>query len=180
MDKQTATFSGGCFWCTESDFKKVTGVIDAISGYCGEKEGCPTYENHKGYREATQVVYDATVVTYRQLCQFFLDHIDPTDPHGQFHDRGESYTTALYYKDEKEKKIIESLLSELDCSGMYSDSVVVTVLPQQIFYPAEEYHQSYAKNNPVQYAEYRDASGREDFVQKVCNIREQKKIKWKS
>lgn len=180
MDIQATTFSGGCFWCTESDLKKVTGVIDAVSGYAGDREGHPSYENHTGYREATQVFYDTAIVSYKQVCQFFLDHIDPTDAGGQFHDRGESYKTAIYYKNEEEKKIAEALLVELGEIGVYNAPIVVDVLPEVAFYIAEEYHQAYAQKNPVVYKTYLTGSGREDFVQQVCQIREEKKIHWKN
>ena len=172
-------FAGGCFWCTESDLRKVDGVVDAVSGYSGPAQGSPSYENHRGYREATQVVYDSSKTSFKKLCQFFLDHIDPTDAGGQFHDRGESYKTAIYYKSEEEKAIAGSLLVELAESGIYSQPIAVDLLPEEAFYTGEEYHQEYAKKNPVQYAMYRRGSGREDFVNNVCQIREEKKIAWK-
>lgn len=179
MDNNNAIFAGGCFWCTESDLKKLEGVIDAISGYTGTKEGAPTYENHEGYREATKVVYNAQKVNFKKLCQFFLDHIDPTDADGQFNDRGDSYKTAIYYKNEEEKNIAEELIKELSDSGIYDKPIAVEILSEGMFYNAEEYHQEYAKKNPVHYGAYREASGREDFVAKVCQIREEKNINWK-
>ena len=179
MENSEAIFAGGCFWCTESDLRKVDGVVDAVSGYSGPAQGSPSYENHRGYREATQVVYDSSKTRFKKLCQSFLDHIDPTDAGGQFHDRGESYKTAIYYKSEEEKAIAGSLLVELAESGIYSQPIAVDLLPEEAFYTGEEYHQEYAKKNPVQYAMYRRGSGREDFVNNVCQIREEKKIAWK-
>ena len=190
METNTTIFAGGCFWCTESDLRKVEGVLDAVSGYAtspdglrgtgaGPNEGSPSYENHEGYREAAKVTYDPQKTSFKKLCQFFLDHIDPTDAGGQFHDRGESYKTAIYFKDEEEKRVAEALLVELAESGIYSQPIVVDILPEEAFYTGEEYHQEYAKKNPVQYAMYRRGSGREDFVNNVCQIREEKKIVWK-
>jgi methionine-S-sulfoxide reductase len=99
-----AVFAGGCFWCVEHDLRIVAGVVDAVSGYVGEGDN-PTYQNHKGFMEAVEVIYDPAKTSYKKLCQFFLDHIDPTDSGGQFFDRGGSYATAIFYKNEEEKDI---------------------------------------------------------------------------
>lgn len=100
-----AIFAGGCFWCTESDLRKVEGVVDVISGYTGGDSENPTYDNHSGHKEAVKVVYDSSKVTFKKLTQFFLDHIDPTDENGQFFDRGSSYKTAIFYKNDDEKQV---------------------------------------------------------------------------
>lgn len=172
-------FAGGCFWCTEADLRKVEGVFDAISGYSGEKEGIPNYENHEGYREAVCVEYDEAKISYKKLCQFFLDHIDPTDPGGQFYDRGESYKTAIYFENEEEKSVAENLLKELSESGIFDKPIAVEVLPKKYFYKGEEYHQNYADKNPIRYEMYKQGSGRVKFVNQVCQIREEKNINWK-
>jgi peptide methionine sulfoxide reductase msrA/msrB len=172
-------FAGGCFWCTESDLRKVEGVTDVISGYTGGESDNPTYENHTGHKEAVKVVYNSEKITFKKLSQFFLDHIDPTDAGGQFFDRGSSYKTAIYYKDEREKLVAESLIKELEDSKLYDNPITVQVLPEMPFYNAEEYHQDYAKKNPSHYYAYKDGSGRTEFQAKVCTIREQKGIRWK-
>jgi methionine-S-sulfoxide reductase len=154
------------------------GVLDAVSGYAGG-EGNPSYENHKGFREAVLVTYDPSITSFKKICQFFLDHIDPTDAGGQFYDRGGSYETAIYYKNEDEKKIAEDLLIEIGESGIYDDPIAVKVLPEEKFHPAEEYHQKYASKNPDHYDAYRRGSGRAEFVGRVCMIRDEKKIQWK-
>lgn len=178
METRKAYFAGGCFWCVEHDLKEAPGVEDVVSGYMG-KSGNPSYMDHEGYREAVEVVYDSNTTNFKKLTQYFLDHIDPTDQGGQFHDRGESYKSAIYYGDEEERKIAEALLSELDESHVYDKPVFVDVLKSDSFYKAEEYHQNYAEKNPVQYASYRKGSGRADFTEKTCAIREEKKILWK-
>lgn len=143
---KTAIFAGGCFWCVEHDLRAISGVVNAVSGYSGGTKTDPTYSDHGDHREAVEVSYDPNLVTYKKLCQFFLDHIDPTDSNGQFYDRGESYKTAIYYKNDDEKTIAEGLIQELQESGLYpNESILVQVLPATAFYPAESYHQEYAK-----------------------------------
>ncbi|HYC34739.1 MAG TPA: peptide-methionine (S)-S-oxide reductase MsrA, partial [Candidatus Paceibacterota bacterium] len=159
---KTAYFAGGCFWCTESDLRKERGVVNVVSGYAGPL-GSPTYENHKGFREAVEVTYDEKETTYKKLCQFFLDHIDPTDSGGQFFDRGESYQTAIYFQNNEEKKVAENLIKELDESKIYESPVIVKILQFENFYKAEEYHQQYASKNPGHYEAYKRGSGREEF-----------------
>jgi peptide-methionine (S)-S-oxide reductase len=176
---KTAIFAGGCFWCVEHDLKSINGVIDAVSGYSGGDTPSPTYQSHGNHREAVQVVYDPKLVTFKKLCQFFLDHIDPTDAGGQFYDRGESYKTAIYFETEEEQIVAESLIAELGDSGIFKDPIVVEVLPKKSFYPAESYHQGYADKNPEHYNNYANGSGRVQFVANTCAIRDQKHITWK-
>lgn len=173
-----AIFAGGCFWCTESDLRKMDGVIDVVSGYVGG-EGAPSYYNHRGYREGILVRYDNTKTSFKRLCQFFLDHIDPTDASGQFYDRGASYETAIYYKDATEKEVAEGLLCELRESGLYDEPIAVKILPRDRFYQAEEEHQRYAEKNPAHYDAYRRGSGRTEFALRTCMVRDEKNIKWK-
>jgi peptide methionine sulfoxide reductase msrA/msrB len=175
----TVIFAGGCFWCTEHDLKELPGVITAVSGYSGGTIINPTYQNHGDHREAVQVTYDSAIVSYKKLCQFFLDHIDPTDAGGQFYDRGESYKTAIYYQNESEQEIANGLITELSDSGLFDTPIAVQVLPKTEFYNAEDYHQGYADKNPDHYVSYSRGSGRIQFVANTCNIREEKKINWK-
>ncbi len=178
-----AVYAGGCFWCTESDLRKVDGVIDVMPGYTGGNESDAHYmdvASHKtDHREAVQVKYDSDKTSFKKITQFFLDHIDPTDAGGQFHDRGESYKTAIYYETLEEENIAHSLLRELGDSGIYDKPIAVQVLSKKPFYNAEEEHQTYAEKNPLRYSMYRQGSGREDFVAGVCQIRDEKKIVWK-
>lgn len=174
--------AGGCFWCVEHDLRSAPGVTLVVSGYTGpESEAMvsPTYENHKGYKEAVLVEYAEEETSYKKLLQFFIDHIDPTDDGGQFADRGDSYKTAIFYQDEEERLTAKLVLNELDESHVYDNPSKIEILPRAYFYEAEEFHQQYAEKNPLAYDLYRNGSGREAFVNKTCKIREEKNITWK-
>ncbi len=175
---KTLVLAGGCFWCVEHDLREAEGVVNVTSGYSGGESENPTYENHTGHREVVLVEYDDSKTSYKKLLQFFIDHIDPTDDGGQFADRGESYRTAIYYETDEERKLAQGVLDELDVSGVYEKPHAVDLVPRKPFYQAEEYHQEYAEKNPTHYALYRSGSGREDFVNRTCQIRDEKKISW--
>jgi len=168
---ETAVFAGGCFWCTESDFEKVPGVIDAISGYTGGHVKNPTYEEVSaggtGDFESVKVIYDPSKVTYKQLLEYFWEHVDPTDPGGEFVDRGPQYRSAIFYANEKQKRLAEETKTELAASGVLKKPIVTLILPLGPFYPAEKYHQDYYKKNPIRYHWYRYNSGRDQFLKKV-------------
>lgn len=158
--------------------REAFGVISVMSGYSGGESFAPTYESHEGHREAILVEYDDTKTTYKKLLQYFIDHIDPTDAGGQFADRGESYKPAIFCETEEERNIAQAVLLELNNSGVYDKPATVDILLRKEFYKAEEYHQNYAEKNPTHYGLYRLGSGREDFVQNTCAIREEKHIIW--
>lgn len=170
-----AYFSGGCFWCTESDLQKATGVVEVVSGYAGGTVVNPTYRDvtseKSGHREAVEIYYDEHVTTYADLVHYHLMHIDPTDPAGQFYDRGESYQAVIFYRSEEERLIAEQAIRELDSAKVFEKPVVVKVLPYKNFYPAEEYHQNYAEENAVKYCAYRESSGRDAFLKKYFGTR---------
>jgi peptide methionine sulfoxide reductase msrA/msrB len=153
----TATFAGGCFWCVESDFEKVPGVVKVISGYSGGAQDNPTYETYgeKGYIEAVQVYYDPSQVTYEQLLDVFWKHIDPTDPDGQFGDRGRQYRSAIFYHNEEQKRSATHSQAALNKSGRFQKPVVTEIIKFTKFYEAEAYHQNYYKVNPLRYQYYR-------------------------
>ena len=165
---KTATFAGGCFWCVESDFEKVDGVIEAISGYTGGAEPDPTYKEVSaggtGHAEAVQVRYDPAKITYAELLDVFWRHVDPTDAGGQFVDRGSQYRTAIFYHDEEQKRIAEESKAALEKSGRFSRPIVTEIVPLDKFYSAEEYHQDYYDKNPIRYKFYRRGSGRDQFL----------------
>lgn len=167
---ETATFAGGCFWCSESDLEKVEGVVDVISGYTGGQETNPTYKEvssgQTGHYEAVQVIYDPAKVTYEALLEAFWRHINPTDAGGQFVDRGPQYRTAIFYHNEEQKRLAEAAKKELQGSGRFSVPIVTEILPFATFYRAEEYHQDYYKKSPLRYKYYRYASGRDQFIEK--------------
>ncbi len=181
MNTKKAYMAGGCFWCTETDLRALPGVVNAISGYAGGKVANPTYEQvgagGTGHREAVEIEYDPEKIAYEKLVDFFLENIDPTDAGGQFYDRGETYTTAIFYQTDEEKQITEKVIDELNKSGVYEKPIVTKVLPYINFYPADSSHQNYAKKNPGHYYSYRTASGRDIFVGRVCQIKEAKKGK---
>jgi peptide methionine sulfoxide reductase msrA/msrB len=164
----TAVFAGGCFWCTESDFEKVPGVIDAISGYTGGHVKNPSYEQVSaggtGHMESVKVIYDPSKVTYKQLLEYFWQHVDPTDPGGEFVDRGPQYRSAIFYANEKQKRLAEKTKARLEASGVFKKPIATLILPLGPFYPAEKYHQDYYKKNPIRYHFYRYNSGRDQFL----------------
>jgi peptide methionine sulfoxide reductase msrA/msrB len=168
---QKATFAGGCFWCMTPPFKKLAGVKEVVAGYTGGSKQKPTYEEVSagttGHLEAVEVTYDPGEVSYEQLLDAFWKNVDPTDAGGQFADRGSQYHTAIYYHNEKQKKLAEESKVQLDKSGKFSRPVVTAVLPAAEFYPAEEYHQDYDQKNPVRYKLYKAGSGREQFIKKT-------------
>lgn len=168
---KTATFAGGCFWCTEADFEKVPGVVKVISGYAGGQKKNPTYEEVSsgttGHVEAVQVYSDPSKVTYQQLLDYFWRHIDPTDGGGQFVDRGSQYRSVIFYQDEEQMRLAQKSKEALDHSGRFKKPVVTEIVKFTNFYPAEEYHQDYYKKNPLRYRYYRYASGRDQFLAEV-------------
>ncbi|MGD8973501.1 MAG: peptide-methionine (S)-S-oxide reductase MsrA [Desulfobacterales bacterium] len=165
---KAATFAGGCFWCVESDFEKVDGVVEAISGYTGGQKPNPTYKEVSaggtGHAEAVQVRYDPDKITYKELLEVFWRHVDPTDAGGQFVDRGSQYRPAIFYHDEEQKRIAEESRTELEKSGRFSKPIATEIVPITEFYTAEEYHQDYYRKNPLRYKFYRHGSGRNQFL----------------
>jgi peptide methionine sulfoxide reductase msrA/msrB len=166
-----ATFAGGCFWCTQADFEKLPGVVKVISGYTGGNKENPTYEEVSsgttGHVEAIQVYYDPSKVTYEGLLDFFWKHVDPTDPGGQFVDRGPQYRSVIFYHDEEQKRSAEKSREALDKSGRFNKPVVTEIIKFTKFYEAEVYHQDYYKKHSLKYRYYRHASGRDQFLSKV-------------
>lgn len=167
---ELATFAGGCFWCMVEPFDSRPGVERVISGYTGGHVENPTYEqvcsNTTGHVEAVQITFDPKLMPYEELVETFWQQIDPTDPGGQFNDRGESYQTAIFYHNEKQKKIAEESKRKLEESGKFSKPIVTKILPAKTFYPAEEEHQDYYKKQSFHYRLYKKGSGREDFINK--------------
>ena len=163
-----ATFAGGCFWCSESDFEKTDGVIEVVSGYTGGETKNPSYKEVSsgttGHREAVQVFYDPKKVNYSQLLEVFWRHADPTDSGGQFGDRGEQYAPAIYYHDDNQKKVAEKSKQKLQESKKFTKDIVTPILPFKEFFVAEDYHQDYYKKNSRPYKFYRGRSGRDDYI----------------
>jgi len=168
-----ATFAGGCFWCVESAFDGVDGVYRAVSGYTGGAKPGPTYKEVSSgttkHVEAVQITYDPTVITYEELLHIFWRQIDPTDPGGQFADRGRQYRTFIFFHDEQQERAARRSKSELEESGKFEEPIVTEIVEAKAFYPAEEYHQDYASNNPGPYKRYRNGSGRTSYLERVWN-----------
>ena len=166
-----ATFAGGCFWCVESDFDKVPGVKETISGYTGGTVENPTYKQvtagGTGHFEAVQIRYDPTQVSYERLLHVFWRSVDPTDGGGQFCDRGDSYRTAIFAGNEEERMLAEASKAALDRSAVLDAPVVTPIEPAGAFHPAEDYHQDYYAKNPVRYRFYRFSCGRDSRVQQL-------------
>ena len=163
-----AVFAGGCFWCTESDFEKIDGVIEAVSGYTGGKKPNPTYKQVASgatrHAEAVKVVYDPDRISYAELLDIFWRSVDPTDDGGQFVDRGHQYRSAIFYASEEERRLAEDSRDRLAASGRFDRPIVTEIVPLGPFYVAEEYHQDYYKKNPIRYDWYRTGSGRDQFL----------------
>ena len=168
---ERAIFAGGCFWCMEALFEQVPGVVDVTSGYTGGDVPNPTYEQVStgttGHFESVLVRYDPAKTSYRKLLEAYWKHIDPTDPGGQFYDRGPQYRTAIFYLDQEQKRLAEESKRALNESGIFAKPIVTMILPAKKFYPAEEYHQDYYKKNPSRFKAYIAASGKERFFEKV-------------
>ncbi len=167
----TAVFAGGCFWCTESDFDKVPGVLSTTSGYIGGHVKNPTYEDvsygKSGHIEAVQVRYDPSKISYAQLLEAFWPTIDPVTKNAQFCDKGPQYRSAIFYGNPQEQALAEASKAALDSSGKLPGPVVTEILAATTFYPAEEYHQDYHSKNPIRYNYYRNGCGRDDRLQEL-------------
>ncbi len=179
-NEQVATLAGGCFWCIEAPFEKVQGVVKVISGFAGGTKKNPTYKevsNGKtNYREAVKIYFDPLVISYAEILDIFWKQFDPTDEGGSFADRGFQYTSAIFYHDEKQKKIAQKSKNELNNSGIFDKKIVTPVIKFTTFYPAEDYHQDFYKKDPDRYFSYRKGSGRDEFIMKKWG-KEKKYIK---
>ena len=166
----SAIFAGGCFWCTESDFEKLPGVISAESGYTDGQKVNPTYEEVSaggtGHTEAVRVTYDPSKVSYAQLVDYFWPTIDPTVKDRQFCDSGNQYRSAIFYGNDAEKKIVDDSRAALQASGRFK-SIATEIAAASAFYPAEEYHQDYYKKNPIRYKYYRTGCGRDARLEEL-------------
>ena len=181
-DTARATFAGGCFWCMEHPFEKLDGVLEVVSGYTGGDKQNPTYEEvssgETGHLEAVQILYNPSKVTYNQLLDAFWRQIDPTDPGGQFVDRGEQYTSAIFYHDEVQRAAAEASRQTLTRSGRYDKPIVTRIRKATRFYKAEDYHQDYYKKNPIRYKYYKYGSGRDPYLKKMWADVETTATKW--
>jgi len=167
----TATFAGGCFWSIEKLFDNMEGVVSATSGFSGGQARNPSYEEVSsgttGHRESVLVIYDPRKVTYEKLLDAFWHDIDPTSPKGQFCDFGSQYRTAVFYRNEAQHHLADESKQVIDASHRLSRPVVTEIIPASAFYPAEDYHQDFARRNPDRYEAYRVGCGRDAKLKSV-------------
>lgn len=169
---QSIIVAGGCFWCVESDFENVPGVLGAVSGYINGNNANPTYEQvaskKTGHYEVVKISYDDEVVTAKELTDYFWKTIDPTDANGQFCDKGSPYKTGLFYQNEEQKKVFEQSLADIIAAPkQFTAPIVTPVLEAETFYEAEDYHQDYYLRNPIRYNYYRYGCGRDKRVEQL-------------
>lgn len=174
---ETAIVAGGCFWCVESDFESVKGVSEVVSGYTGGASQNPTYKDHEGHREAVEITFDPAVISYGELMAKFLRSVDVLDAGGQFCDRGEAYTTAIFVQDAAQRKAAEAAVAEAEAA--LGQKIVTPVVKAGRFWVAEDYHQDYYKGTDIvltragpkkqsnAYKFYRKACGRDARVQEL-------------
>jgi peptide-methionine (S)-S-oxide reductase len=165
----TAIFAGGCFWCSESDFEHLKGVLGAVSGYSGGKERNPTYDQvghgRTGHAEVVEVTYDPKQVSYAQLVEFFFRHIDPTQTNGQFCDHGPQYRSAVFYANDAEKQV--ALAAKEKAAAILKAPIATEVVARTDFWMAEDYHQDFYKKDAGHYRRYRTGCGRDARVQEL-------------
>lgn len=165
----TAIFAGGCFWCVQHDFDKVPGVTKTVAGYIGGHVANPTYEEvvteTTGHREAVEITFDASRTSYAKLLDVYFHSTDPTDGGGQFCDRGESYTPAIFYENASQKEEAEA--AKAAAAKALGQPIVTRILPATTFYPAEDYHQEFYKKSPLRYRYYRYGCGRDARVKQL-------------
>lgn len=169
----TVVFAGGCFWCMQPPFDKLKskGVISTRVGYAGGSKVNPTYEETSaggtGHRESIEVTYDPQKITFKQLLETFWHNVDPFDTKGQFCDKAEQYTSAVFYKTPEEKAEYDKSLETVKKTALVKGEIATIAKPFTNFYPAEEYHQSYYSKNPIRYAYYRNGCGRDKRLKEI-------------
>ena len=171
LKQETALFAGGCFWCMQPPFDKTPGVIATVVGYTGGHKDHPTYEEvcagNTGHLEAIQVTYDPSKASYEQILDVYWHQIDPTDPDGQFCDKGDSYKSVVFYQGDGQKKLALASKEKWEKSGKFGSAKLVTRIdPASSFWPAEDYHQEYYQKNPIRYKFYRYNCGRDQTLEK--------------
>jgi len=170
-----AIFAGGCFWCVESDFDKVPGVVETISGYTGGRKVNPTYEEVSsgttGHAESVEVIFDPKKVSYEHLLDVYWTSIDPTVKDRQFCDTGSQYRTAIFYTNEEQRRAAEASKKKVEATKPFKAPIVTEITMAGTFYPAEDYHQDYYRKNPVRYKFYRTGCGRDARLKELWGDR---------
>ncbi len=170
---ELATFAGGCFWCMEKPFEEMKGVKSVISGYMGGTIKDPTYQQvtsgNTGHREVVTISFDPSIISYEDLLHVFWQNIDPTDDLGQFIDRGPQYGVAIFYYNSSQQQLAQRSKEVLEEAKIFAKPIITPILPAAEFYPAEDYHQDFYKNNPLRYTSYHQNSGRGQFLARTWN-----------
>lgn len=170
---EVAVFAGGCFWCMEPLFDQLAGVISVTSGYAGGDVDNPSYEQvcdgNTGHLEVIKIVFDPSIISYSQLLNIFWHHIDPTDPQGQFCDKGEQYLSAIFYTHDQQRALAEQSKAEV-ATVLKGQPIYTQIRPLTAFYPAEEYHQEFHQKNPGRYQAYRSCCGRDQRLKQLWGI----------
>ena len=177
----TATFSGGCYWCMDAAYEKIDGIRQVISGFSGGHVKDPSYEEVStgttGAREAVDVIYDPEIVSYSELLEVYWKEFDPTDDGGSFYDRGSQYLTAIFYHNAVQKELAEQSKKALQQSGVFDKPIATAIEPFTAFYTAGDDQQQFCKKNPVRYYSYRAASGRDQYIKAIWGDLEMDKYK---
>ena len=164
-NRATAVFAGGCFWCEETAFEGVPGVLAVTSGYTGGHLANPTYEQVSaggtGHAESVEVAYDPRKISYEKLLDIFWHNVDPLQRDAQFCDHGTQYRSAIFYRDESQRAAAEASKAKLEEEARFKGKIVTGIVPASTFYRAEEYHQDFYRKNPVRYYSYRAGCGRD-------------------
>ena len=170
----TATFAGGCFWCIDAPFEDLVGVRSVVSGYCGGTVRNPTYEQVStgatGHLETVQVTFDPRIISYGEILDVYWRQFDPTDAGGSFYDRGPQYCSAIFYHNGVQRTVAEASKQFLERSGVFGKPVVTKILPFTEFFPAEDHHQHYCRTNADHYEAYRNASGRDAYIERTWGV----------
>jgi peptide-methionine (S)-S-oxide reductase len=170
-ERATAIFAGGCFWCEETAFEGLPGVLAVTSGYTGGQKKNPTYEEVSsggtGHAESVEVAFDPAKTSYEMLLEVFWHNVDPFQKDGQFCDHGTQYRSAIFYKGEAQRKAAEESKRKLEEQPRFKGKIVTQIVPASMFYPAEEYHQDFYKKNPARYYSYREGCGRDARLKEI-------------
>jgi len=170
-ERATAIFAGGCFWCEETAFEGVPGVLSVVSGYAGGQKKNPTYEEvsagETGHAEVVEVTYDPSKITYEQLLEIFWRNVDPFQKDAQFCDRGSQYRSAIFYRGDAQRKAAEESKRKLEEQPRFKGKIVTEIAPAGRFYGAEDYHQDFWKKSPARYNSYRQGCGRDARLREI-------------
>lgn len=154
MPQELATLAGGCFWCLEAVYQELKGIRKVVSGYAGGRTPNPTYRDigsgNTGHAEVVQLTFDPQEITYREILQVFFTIHDPTTPNRQGADIGPQYRSMILYHDQEQQQIAEEVIAEFEAAGIWDKQIVTEVVLFDVFYPAEDYHQNYYRDNPQQ------------------------------